>query len=122
MSQQSPRQLVLAAVELGEGAAVDNLKNGDGATPFVCSFVRHVSASARLVLFVRPPPFVELLSKRFPSAARALVSVRHFPAGGYLQHERYRVFADYLHALLQSAEGTAVDRIAVSDALDVVFQ
>ena len=111
-------------VQLGASAALGVVISASALVPFVCSFVRHVSASATLVLFVRPLDAVASVSELARPHAH-LVEVRPFPSGGLLQHRRYRVFADFLQEVVSTTgpRGTWDDGIvALSDALDVIFQ
>ena len=84
--------------------------------PFICSFLKHVP-DALLVLFVRPASAVSVFNPPHPR-----IKLVPWPASynhsRFTQVFRYNVYADYL----RGPEGRTFDKVAVSDASDVVFQ
>ena len=94
--------------------------------PLVCSFLRHVRG--HLVLFVAPAEAVEEVRATF--AAQSRLSVHPIETRGWVQLFRYEAYASWLEQQLRGHEsrrqgariGRQLGKVAVSDAIDVVFQ
>lgn len=84
--------------------------------PFICSFVKHVPDTV-LVLFVRPAAAIALFNPPHPRV-KLVPWPTAYNRSKFSQIFRYNVYADYL----QGPEGSALDKVAVSDAADVAFQ